>query len=62
MNWTKDKPVFTEGCTLVTAHWDHRLWEIIWLNGYWNLCDYNGEEYGPINDLKADKYLILPKH
>lgn len=74
MNWTTDKPVFTEDCVLITAHshsnngYMYRLWSIeqrpvsadsedfyfAWLNDL-------GEELGDINDLKADKYLILPK-
>lgn len=70
MNWTNDKPVFTEDCVLVTADklregvWDYYVWEIKWSieNNYWQWLDGLGDEQGDIDDLAADKYLILPKH
>lgn len=66
MNWTNDKPVFTEDCVLVCAWewaygWDYKLYTIKLKDGYWKLLD-SGIEYGKIEELQADKYLILPKH
>ncbi len=74
MQWTTDKPVFTEDCTLVTAdlmqsdkpYYDYRIWRIEWLNMgegyYWHWLTGDGDEWDDIADLKADLYLVLPKH
>lgn len=72
MNWTNDKPVFSEDCVLVTADkfkggWDYNIYEIryLFLGGAswrWQWLDNSENDLGDINDLKADKYLILPKH
>lgn len=70
MNWTSDKPVFTEDCVLVTMNERgkikfHSLYLIEWSKKRkrWLLLHASSHiEIGDINDLKADKYLILPKH
>jgi hypothetical protein len=71
MGWTTIKPDFKEECVLVTAtkikdYWEYNVWciakvkcEDSWYMG-WLTGD--GEEYGDLADLKADQYLILPKH
>lgn len=69
MNWTTDKPVFTEDCVLVTADgnekdgYTYNIWLIEWSkqHGYWMWLNNNFEEYADIEELQADKYLILPK-
>lgn len=67
--WTTEKP--TEPCLFVTAILRGKQWfyEIFELSnqkdddGEYILLDHEGNsEYFNINDLKADKYLILPKH
>jgi len=69
MGWTDIKPEFKDNCILVTADinrglWDFHIWEIKQVNfgdgPYMAWLDHDGEEYGDLEDLKADKYLILP--
>lgn len=74
MEWTKDKPAFTEECILLTATkindaWDYSSWLIIVVDGigendqpgwYYGLCDMSGEEWGDWADFKADLYLKMP--
>lgn len=71
MNWTKEKPVFTEDCVLVVADKfgdfiSYDVYEIkqidngegkymAWLDGY-------GNEIDDIGELTAGLYCILPKH
>lgn len=71
MEWSFLKPDLTEECVLVTAtkikdHWDYNIWCIEKINcdGSWYMgwLTGDGEEYGDLADLQADKYLILPKH
>lgn len=73
-NWTEDKPEFTEECVLLTAvktsgGWDYSSWLIMAVTGYddnnnpawyYALCEMDGEEFGPLEDLSADKYLVIP--
>lgn len=66
MEWLSDKPEFKYNCVLITAAlykgcWEYAVWIIEWINGYWNLLDGNGVEWGDIEDLKADRYCILPE-
>ena len=46
--------------------WEHNIWEIKevnWGEGpYLALLTGDGDEWGALEDLTADKYLILPKH
>ena len=69
MEWTTDKP--TEPCLFVTALlrgevWFFEIFEIIEQkhdDGEYMLLDNEGDmEYFNIHEIKADKYLILPKH
>ena len=71
MEWTTTKPDFKEECVLVTAqmvqgHWEYDAWIIEKINSdggsYMGWLTGDGEEYGDLADLTADKYLILPKH
>jgi len=50
-------------------NWDYTVWQIKKLDGededgnpawYWGLLTGDGEEWGPLEDLSADLYLILP--
>ena len=64
MEWLTDKPVFKDDCVLVTAslirgRWEYNTWIIEYKDGYWNWLTGDGEEYGDIEDLKADRYFIL---
>lgn len=69
MIWGKEKPIFTEDCTLVTAtyvrgnlHYD--VWRIERVNHgdgwYWAWLQGDGEEFGDIADLSAHYYCIIP--
>jgi hypothetical protein len=67
--WVTNKPLFDNECLVITANrirenWDYSTyiiqkvqsddgWYMGWLTG-------EGEEYGDLNDLRADKYLVLP--
>lgn len=69
MNWTNEKPDFNEECLLITANnfsgmWAYKLWTIekLEIDGHWYLgllCE-DGEEWGDLDDLKADLYCVLP--
>jgi hypothetical protein len=73
-DWVFEKPEFKEDCILLTATksdtiWEYNSWLIIALDGeddngkpawYWGWCNIDGEEYGDISDLQADKYKIIP--
>ena len=50
-------------------NWDYTVWQIKALDGeddkgqpawYWGLLTGDGEEWGDLNDLTADKYFIIP--
>lgn len=69
MEWSYLKP--DQPCVFVSAkfignHWEHDAWEIKWVHDgeqdYLCLFTGDGSEWGDLEDLKADKYLILPKH
>ena len=70
MKWTSEKPLFDDECLLITAckirgFWEYTAYIIQKVtddNGYWYLGWLTGEgdEYGDLVDLRADKYLILP--
>lgn len=49
--------------------WDYSIWQIKKLDGedekgnpawYWGLLNGDGEEWGPLDDIAADFYLIIP--
>ena len=70
--WTNTKPDGKEPCVFISAtkwrkgHWMYSVWEIKRVDGpdgwYLGLCDRDGEEWGDLEDLKADLYMILLKH
>lgn len=71
-NWLTTKPTFTEECILVTASkirdkWDYQFWLIEKLDNitndgwYWGILCPDGEEWGPLEDLEAERYLVIPK-
>jgi len=71
--WLTGKPEFTKDCILLTAteirgKWEYNSCMIIKIdseddNGnevwYWGWCNMDGEEYGDIADMSADKYKII---
>lgn len=69
MNWVSDRPALHEECILITASrnkdgvYDYSVWEIKWINfgngPYLAWLTGDGKEYGDLNDLTADMYLIL---
>jgi hypothetical protein len=78
MRWVSDKPsVFTKDCIVLTAsehkgQWNYNSWLITAIDGedeegnpawYWGLCNINGEELGPMEDMEAELYCVidLPK-
>lgn len=70
MNWTSVKPKFNKDCILVTADkihefWEYKTWVIKLVNHgdgpYMAWLDGFGDEYGDIDDLQAQKYLIIPE-
>lgn len=67
--WTMEKPSFDEECIVVTAvkikhHWEYSIWQIKRIHtdegSYMGWLDGDGNEYGGLADIYADKYLILP--
>lgn len=64
MEWIDTKPDIKMNCVLLTAtlicgFWEYHVWIIEHRNGYWNWLTGDGEEYGDIEDLRADRYCIL---
>lgn len=68
IGWVNEKPKFNEDCVLITADninglWEYRSWIIKWTNNgdgpYLGWFNGNGDEYGDLSDLKADRYFIL---
>ena len=72
--WLTEKPVFTTDCILLTAVFINKEWEYQsflkkWALGenekgekawYISVCDLkDGEEWGDIADLQADRYKIV---
>lgn len=72
--WVNEKPKFKEDCVLIAAtkyknkDWDYKLYEIKKSDGededgndawYWGIFCDDGEEWGDLADLNADKYLVL---
>lgn len=74
MKWVTKKPKFNKECLLIVATWIAGYWEydiftVEKVDGYneedepcyyWGLICKEGDEWGDINDLVADKYLVLP--
>lgn len=70
MEWVTTKPIFTIDCILITGNKIRNKWEYsIYLveriysgyDWYWGWLTGDGEEYGDIEDLHAQKYLVLPQ-
>ena len=64
--WITEKPEFTEDCWLVTAGGGGcEIWQIKRVESddgwYWGWLDSYGDEYGDINDMESEFYLILPE-
>lgn len=71
--WLTDKPTFNKECILLTAsffndQWIYNSWQIKELYGegfdnkehyYWAWLNMDGEEYGDLSDLTADRYKII---
>lgn len=67
--WLDDKPEFTDECLVIAANeirgeWEYTLYQIRKLiddDGNWYLgwLTSDGEEYGDLNDFKAQKYMII---
>lgn len=62
------KPKWNKDCLVITANkiigeWDYAMYQIKKLHSdegsYWGWLTSDGEEYGDIEDLIAQKYLIL---
>jgi hypothetical protein len=69
--WTNIKPDLKEECILVTAkiwprYTEYDIWEIKWIEGecgdYLGIFNNEGVEWGDIEELGADLWMILPKH
>jgi Lar family restriction alleviation protein len=66
--WLSEKPSFQDECIFITAtniggQWNYYSWAMVWTGGigdrYLALCNLDGEEWGPLEDLKADFYCII---
>lgn len=66
--WKVEKPKKWKECILITAtlfndRWEYTLFTVEKVNGeegwYWGLICDDGEEWGDIDDLKADLYLVM---
>ena len=63
--WTKEKPkddgekvIMT--ATLIKGIWDYSAFWLQFVGDYYALCDIDGEEWGPYEDLAADLYYVIP--
>ena len=73
LTWTKEKPVLTGECILLTAdffkgndepfQWEYDIFQIIKQTEgekwYWAIIDSNSDEWGAYEDLKADLYAVI---
>ncbi len=69
MNWTKEKPTFTEDCIVITAKWwesgqtyEYFAYRVIYKDkgGYWECFDLDGWYKFVAADLKGDYYMVVP--
>ncbi len=67
MNWTKEKPAFTEDCIVIVAKWwgeeqgyDYYVYMVVHHDGYWKLCNIAGFEVDDIANLKGDYFAVIP--
>lgn len=68
LTWTKEKPVPTEECILLTASkwqesYEYEAFRIAKIDfedkWYWGLVDKYGDEWGAYEDLEADLYAVI---
>lgn len=63
--WTTEKPDFDQECLLITAVFLRRKWYydtymVEWSDDvYWMISTMDGQEWGDIADLSADKYYVM---
>jgi hypothetical protein len=69
--WLTEKPEFNKECIFATRQewggfYEYNIWMIERIDGedgwYWGLLTGDGDEWGAIEDLKADAYFIIPKN
>jgi hypothetical protein len=67
--WISEKPEFKDECIVIAAslfrnEWSYTLFQVKKVDGddgwYLGWLTGDGDEYGDLADLHADKYLILP--
>ena len=67
--WLSEKPEFTEDVIVILAHkigmrYEYSSYEVVWYSPdfdscYWAWLTLDGDEYGDIEDMQADKYMII---
>lgn len=66
--WLTQKPKFDCWCIVITANkirkqWEYSIFTVQRVDfedkWYWGLIDGNGDEWGDIEDLKAQKYYVI---
>jgi len=69
VDWVTEKPNLEKECLLITAskfgtRWEYTVFTIQKQDGeegwYWGLFSGDGDEWGALEDLKADLYKVLP--
>lgn len=62
--WTKEKPKDDGEKLIFTATyfdgWNFASFTITWNGDYYAICDIDGKEWGPYEDLTADLYYVIP--
>ena len=67
--WTKRKPKFNQKCLVICATQTHNGWDYTLFivdkmqtveGWYWGWLTSDWEEYGDLEDMKADKYYLMP--
>lgn len=70
--WINEKPEFDKDSIMITAswwnigdgYWEYSIWQIVKLESeegwYWGLLMGDGDEWGALEDFRADKYKVLP--
>ena len=68
IRWVTKKPKFNKECLVICASkfidtWEYSLYQIKWIglgnDLYLGWLTIDGEEYGDLNDMKAEKYLVI---
>lgn len=69
LKWTTKKPDFKDECLVICAsrirkHWEYSIFTIEWVESedgrYLGWLTGDGDEYGDLADMQAQKYLVLP--